>query len=197
MPGSLRAALLLSVGLAALAAAVFAAPPLQSLQVPPGFQGSICSDRVPNACRLALGTHDTVFAGLLREGKVCALTGMGNGHACSGSAQPALRPGAHVASLGMRFHAGRMLPGACHDAIFIAEHGSWNRSSKAGYRVVMVHVGKEGKVSGSRPFLTGCLDGQTTRGRPADLQPLREGGPLVADDDDGMIHRITCPQPAR
>jgi hypothetical protein len=182
----LRAALLLFVGLAGLAAAAFAASPLQSLQVPPGFHVSICSDRVPNAREMALGTHDSGFVGSLREGKVHALTGMGNGHSCSGSAQPALRLGARVAALGIRLCAGRMLSEACHDAIFIAEHGSWNRSSKAGYRVVVVHVGKDGKVSGSRPFLASCPDGQETL-----------GSLLVSDDDNGVIHRITCSQPAR
>lgn len=91
----------------------------------------------------------------------------------------------------MRFYVGRMFPAAYQDALFIAEHGSWNRSRKAGYRVVAVHVGKDGKVSGSQPFLTGFLDGQTTLGRPADVQPLRDGSLLVSDDDNGVIYRVT------
>jgi len=115
----------------------------------------------------------------------------GKGHACSEFAQPALRLGAHVASLGMRFYVGQMFPAAYHDAIFIAEHGSWNRSRKSGYRVVVAHVGKDGKVTGSQPFLTGFLDGQKTLGRPADVQPMRDGSLLVSDDDNGVIYRIT------
>ncbi|HEY8229102.1 MAG TPA: PQQ-dependent sugar dehydrogenase [Rhodanobacteraceae bacterium] len=115
----------------------------------------------------------------------------GKGHACSEFAQPALRLGAHVASLGMRFYVGQMFPAAYHDAIFIAEHGSWNRSRKSGYRVVVAHVGKDGKVTGSQPFLTGFLDGQKTLGRPADVQPLRDGSLLVSDDDNGVIYRVT------
>ncbi|MGN6789588.1 MAG: PQQ-dependent sugar dehydrogenase [Rhodanobacteraceae bacterium] len=115
----------------------------------------------------------------------------GKGHSCSEFAQPALRLGAHVASLGMRFYIGQMFPAAYHGAIFIAEHGSWNRSRKSGYRVVVVHVDANGKVTGSQPFLTGFLDGQTTLGRPADVQPMRDGSLLVSDDDNGAIYRVT------
>jgi glucose/arabinose dehydrogenase len=115
----------------------------------------------------------------------------GKGHSCSEYAQPEFRLGAHVAALGMRFYVGRMFPASYRDAIFIAEHGSWNRSRKSGYRVTVVHVGKDGKATGSRPFLTGFLDGQKTLGRPADVQPLRDGSLLVSDDDNGVIYRIT------
>jgi len=364
MPGSFRAALLLSVGLAGLAGLASAAPPLQNLKVPAGFHVSIFSAQVPNAREMALGTRDTVFVGS-GEGKVYALSGttggraehvyviakdlqmpigvafrdgalyvsavsrivkypdieahladppkpvvvtdklpskthhggrfiafgpdgklyvpigapcnicnpgpdfakiirmnadgsgwqtvatgirnsvgfdwqpgthtlwftnngrdemgddvpddtlnrvgklgenfgypychagnvvdpeFGKGHACSEFAQPALRLGAHVAPLGMRFYVGQMFPAAYRDAIFIAEHGSWNRSRKAGYRVVAVHVGKDGRATGSQPFLTGFLDGQTTLGRPADVQPMRDGSLLVSDDDNGVIYRVS------
>jgi glucose/arabinose dehydrogenase len=115
----------------------------------------------------------------------------GKGRACSEFAQPALRLGAHVAALGMRFYVGRMFPAAYHDAIFIAEHGSWNRSRKAGYQVRVAHVGKDGRVTGSTPFLTGFLDGQKTLGRPVDVQPLRDGSLLVSDDYNGAVYRIT------
>jgi glucose/arabinose dehydrogenase len=115
----------------------------------------------------------------------------GKGHGCAEFAQPALRLGAHVAALGMRFYVGRMFPAQYDDAIFIAEHGSWNRSRKVGYRVVVVHVGKDDKVTGSAPFLTGFLDGQETLGRPVDVQPLRDGSLLVSDGDNGVIYRVT------
>ncbi len=115
----------------------------------------------------------------------------GKGHACSDYAQPALHLGAHVAALGMRFYIGQMFPPAYHGAIFVAEHGSWNRSRKSGYRVVVVHVGKDGKVLSSRPFLTGFLDGQKSLGRPVDVQPLRDGSLLVSDDYNGVIYRVT------
>ncbi|HEX7324394.1 MAG TPA: PQQ-dependent sugar dehydrogenase [Rhodanobacteraceae bacterium] len=121
----------------------------------------------------------------------------GKGHACSDFAQPALRLGAHVAALGMRFYVGQMFPTAYRNAIFIAEHGSWNRSRKVGYRVVAVHLGPDGKATGSTPFLTGFLAGQKTLGRPADVQPLRDGSLLVSDDYNGAIYRITYSEPAQ
>lgn len=366
MSGPQRRAVLFAIGMAVVAMACHAAAPLASLKVPPGFHVAVYSDQVPNAREIALGTHDTVFVGSFREGKVYALTGMdaqgraehvyviaqnlempvgvafhegalyvsavskilkypdieqhladppkpvvvtdklpskthhgwkfiafgpdgklyvpvgapcnicdagpdyakilrmnpdgsdwqtiatgirnsvgfdwqpgshafwftnngrdlmgdnvpddtlnrvdrigenfgypychagnvpdpefGKGHSCSEFAQPALRLGAHVAALGMRFYVGQMFPASYHGAIFIAEHGSWNRSSKVGYRVVVVHVDKDGKVTGSEPFLTGFLAGQKTLGRPADVQPLRDGSLLVSDDFNGVIYRIT------
>lgn len=99
--------------------------------------------------------------------------------------------GAHVAPLGMRFYVGRMFPESYDGAILIAEHGSWNRSRKAGYRVVVVHVGADGKASGAQPFLTGFLDGRKTLGRPADVQPLRDGSLPVFDDRNSVTYRIT------
>jgi glucose/arabinose dehydrogenase len=114
----------------------------------------------------------------------------GKGHPCSNYAPPALKLGAHVASLGMRFYTGTMFPASFKGAIFIAEHGSWNRSSKSGYRVVVVHVNGS-KVRDQQPFLTGFLNGQDTLGRPVDVQPLADGSLLVSDDDNGAIYRIT------
>lgn len=114
----------------------------------------------------------------------------GKGHPCSGYAQPALKLGAHVAPLGMRFYTGAQFPRSFQGAIFIAEHGSWNRSSKSGYRVVVVHVNGS-KVLDQQAFLTGFLDGQKTLGRPVDVQPLADGSLLVSDDDNGAIYRVT------
>ncbi|MEO6967701.1 MAG: PQQ-dependent sugar dehydrogenase [Rhodanobacteraceae bacterium] len=115
----------------------------------------------------------------------------GKGHSCKDYAPPALKLGAHVASLGMRFYTGTQFPASYRGAIFIAEHGSWNRSSKVGYRVVVVHVGKGGNALDQQPFLTGFLDGQKTLGRPADVLPLPDGSLLVSDDDNGAIYRVT------
>ncbi|HET6631393.1 MAG TPA: PQQ-dependent sugar dehydrogenase [Rhodanobacteraceae bacterium] len=114
----------------------------------------------------------------------------GDDLSCAKFAAPALKLGAHVAALGMAFYDGSMFPGRYRGAAFIAEHGSWNRSKKAGYRVVAVFI--DGKrVRGSEPFLTGFLDGQTTRGRPVDVLVLDDGSLLVSDDDNGAIYRIS------
>lgn len=114
----------------------------------------------------------------------------GKGHPCSDFAQPVLRLGAHVAALGMRFYTGRMFPPAYRGAVFIAEHGSWNRSRKVGYRVVVAQRSQDGKLGAAQPFLTGFLDGQKTLGRPADVQPLPDGSLLVSDQSNGVIYRV-------
>ncbi|HJU25987.1 MAG TPA: PQQ-dependent sugar dehydrogenase [Rhodanobacteraceae bacterium] len=114
----------------------------------------------------------------------------GKGHSCREYAPPALKPGAHVATLGMRFYTGKMFPKAYQGAIFIAEHGSWNRSSKVGYRVVAVHVQGD-RASAPQPFLIGFLDGEDTLGRPVDVQALPDGSLLVSDDENGAIYRVT------
>ncbi|WLE58473.1 sorbosone dehydrogenase family protein [Burkholderia plantarii] len=116
----------------------------------------------------------------------------GKGHPCSGFTPPALKLGAHVAALGMRFYTGTMFPAGYRDAIFIAEHGSWNRSSKVGYRVVSVTAGPDGRGARMQVFAQGWLrpDGSVW-GRPADVLPLPDGSLLVSDDYAGAIYRIT------
>jgi glucose/arabinose dehydrogenase len=109
---------------------------------------------------------------------------------CSEFAPPAQKLGAHVASLGMRFYTGSMFPPEYRGSIFIAEHGSWNRSSKSGYRVTLVRV-KDGKAAGYEPFMTGWLQDGDVWGRPSDVLVLPDGSLLVADDYAGAIYRIT------
>lgn len=117
----------------------------------------------------------------------------GRVHPCTDFVPPAFKPGPHMATLGMRFYQGSMFPATYHGAIFIAEHGSWNRSSKVGYRVVAVRVQGD-KALGQQPFLTGFLDGQDTLGRPVDVQGLQDGSLLVSDDTNGAIYRVTYGQ---
>ncbi len=119
----------------------------------------------------------------------------GRGHPCSDYAPPALKLGAHVAALGMRFYTGSMFPARYKGAIFIAEHGSWNRSRKVGYRVVAVRVQGD-EVVGHEPFLTGFLQGQQSLGRPVDVLPLPDGSLLVSDDQAGAIYRVTYRAPS-
>lgn len=112
------------------------------------------------------------------------------GHPCSDYAPPALVLPAHVAALGMTFYTGEMFPPGYRGDIFIAEHGSWNRSSKIGYQVVRVHV-PGGLVTGVQPFLTGFLQGESAWGRPVDVLALDDGSLLVSDQRSGVIYRIT------
>jgi glucose/arabinose dehydrogenase len=107
---------------------------------------------------------------------------------------PAQKLGPHVASLGMRFYTGTMFPAEYRNQIFIAEHGSWNRSKKIGYRIALVRV-KDGKAVGYESFASGWLQGESAWGRPADVLVLPDGSLLVADDHAGTIYRIAYRKP--
>ncbi|HSS71394.1 MAG TPA: PQQ-dependent sugar dehydrogenase [Casimicrobiaceae bacterium] len=109
---------------------------------------------------------------------------------CSEFTAPAQNLGPHVASLGMRFYTGTQFPAAYRNQIFIAEHGSWNRSRKIGYRVTLVRVENNRAVS-YEPFATGWLQGEKAWGRPADVLVMPDGSLLVSDDYAGAIYRIS------
>jgi glucose/arabinose dehydrogenase len=89
----------------------------------------------------------------------------------------------------MRFYTGTMFPAEYRNQIFIAEHGSWNRSKKIGYRISLVRV-KDGRAIGYETFASGWLQGESAWGRPADVLVLPDGSLLVADDQAGAIYRI-------
>ena len=114
----------------------------------------------------------------------------GRKHACSEFAPPAQKLPAHVAPLGMRFYKGTQFPPEYRDSIFIAEHGSWNRSKKIGYRVTRVRV-ENNRAVAYEPFATGWLQGESAWGRPADVLVLPDGSLLVSDDYAGAIYRIS------
>jgi glucose/arabinose dehydrogenase len=98
--------------------------------------------------------------------------------------------GPHVASLGMRFYNGNVFPKKYRDTIFIAEHGSWNRDKKIGYRISNVSF-ENGKPTKYETFLNGFLVGEEPWGRPVDLCIMPDGAMLVSDDRGGAVYRIT------
>lgn len=103
---------------------------------------------------------------------------------------PEVELGSHVASLGMRFYSGAMFPLPYRGGIFIAEHGSWNRSTPIGYRITFVPL-EQGKAAGYTVFAEGWLKGFAAWGRPVDLEVMADGSLLVSDDKKGAIYRIT------
>jgi glucose/arabinose dehydrogenase len=117
---------------------------------------------------------------------------LGKKRACSEFTPPARKFGAHVASLGVRFYTGPMFPAEYRNRLFIAEHGSWNRSRKSGYRVMVARI-EDGKVVDHAVFMEGFLDAASDRnwGRPVDLQVMPDGSLLVSDDFANAIYRIT------
>ncbi len=115
----------------------------------------------------------------------------GDAHACSEFVAPAARLGPHVAALGMLFYTGEMFPSEYRGQVFIAEHGSWNRSEKIGYRVTLVRL-EDGTAAAYEVFAEGWLQpGERVLGRPVDLLQLPDGSLLVSDDQEGRLYRIS------
>jgi glucose/arabinose dehydrogenase len=104
---------------------------------------------------------------------------------------PVVELGPHVAPLGMLFYTGNQFPAAYRNAVLIAEHGSWNRSEKIGYRLAKVVLDDAGAVVSHEPFASGWLQGDSVTGRPVDLEQLPDGSVLLSDDEAGVIYRIS------
>lgn len=112
------------------------------------------------------------------------------GRNCNDYIKPVQNLDPHVAPLGMLFYTGNMFPAEYRNQVLIAEHGSWNRSTKIGYRVMMVKLNGN-ESAGYSDFATGWLDGDDVKGRPVDLIQWHDGSVLLSDDHAGMIYRIS------
>ncbi len=115
----------------------------------------------------------------------------GWGHSCSEFVPPVALMGPHAAALGMRFYTGTMFPAEYRGAIFVARHGSWNRSKKFGGDIAVVKLNRDGSVRSVEPFITGFLVDNNYIGRPADVQPMKDGSLLISDDYAGAVYRVT------
>lgn len=118
----------------------------------------------------------------------------GKNRPCGEFAAPAQNLGPHVAALGMRFYRGSQFPAAYRNQIFIAEHGSWNRSKKLGYRLTTVTLNGE-QSTGYKIFAEGWLNGEKPWGRPVDVLNAPDGSLLVSDDFAGAIYKISYKAP--
>jgi glucose/arabinose dehydrogenase len=114
-------------------------------------------------------------------------------NACAGVTLPAATLGPHAAVLGMRFYTGSMFPAEYRDNILVARHGSWNRTQKSGFDVVLVTATPDGKSAQVTPFVTGFLDPSTNAfwGRPADVMQMPDGSVLVSDEQMGAVYRVS------
>jgi len=111
---------------------------------------------------------------------------------CSEFTPPALKQGGHVAPDGLRFYTGKMFPTEYRNRIFIAQHGSWNRGRKSGYRVMMITLKNDGKtVDQYEEFATGWMENERAWARPVDLLVMRDGALLISDDTANAVYRIT------
>tara|TARA_R110000868_G_scaffold259361_3_gene517196 strand:+ start:26209 stop:27372 length:1164 start_codon:yes stop_codon:yes gene_type:complete len=106
--------------------------------------------------------------------------------------KPILELGPHVAPLGLLFYTGTMFPSEYINQALIAEHGSWNRSEKIGYRIMMVTFDEKGNPTSYEPFITGFLQSdEDVRGRPVSIVQLEDGSLLISDDYAGKIYRVS------
>ncbi|WP_108658418.1 PQQ-dependent sugar dehydrogenase [Acuticoccus kandeliae] len=104
---------------------------------------------------------------------------------------PAVETVAHAADLGMTFYSGSMFPAEYRNAIFSAQHGSWNRTTPVGARVMVTKIAEDGTAT-TEPFAEGWLtpNGEYL-GRPVDIAQLKDGSLLVSDDLAGAVYRIS------
>jgi hypothetical protein len=114
----------------------------------------------------------------------------GAGKPCAAFVPPAALLGPHTAPLGMRFYRGKQFPDRYHNAIFIAQHGSWNRSTPIGYRLMVAFPRPDGTAS-VEVFAEGWLKGNSAWGRPVDVLEMPDGSLLVSDDTADLIYRIS------
>jgi glucose/arabinose dehydrogenase len=116
----------------------------------------------------------------------------GWGHSCNEFTKPIAQLGPHSAPLGMSFYTGHMFPARYRDAIFIARHGSWNKTHKIGGDVEVAFLNRDGTVRTIEPFITGFLVGGTKYlGRPVDMEWLKDGSMLLSDDFNGAVYRVS------
>ena len=120
----------------------------------------------------------------------------GDAGRCRGMALPTLEIPAHSAPLGLAFYTGTAFPPEYRGSLFVALHGSWNRSVPTGYKVVRVPF-RDGRPGAPEDFVTGWLAGGAVTGRPVGLAVGADGALFVSDDGAGRVWRITYRPPGR
>ncbi len=100
---------------------------------------------------------------------------------------------AHQAQLGMAFYNGKQFPAKYQGGMFVAAHGSWNRSKATGALIDFIPVNASGTAGKAEVFADGWLDSETGtyRGRPVDVAPMKDGSLLISDDYAGAIYRVS------
>lgn len=117
----------------------------------------------------------------------------GSKRPCSEFVAPVEKLGPHVAPLGLKFYSGNQFPAEYKNQVFVARHGSWNRSKKSGYDITLVKINNSNKAVENETFASGWLDeaSQKVWGRPVDVLTLPDGSMLVSDDQANVIYRIS------
>jgi glucose/arabinose dehydrogenase len=115
----------------------------------------------------------------------------GWGRGCEGVSKPIALLGPHSAPLGVRFYTGSMFPTEYRNALFIARHGSWNKTKKIGGDIVVAMLNPDGTVKSWTPFVTGFLQDNNYIGRPVDMLQMPDGSLLISDDWNGAVYRLS------
>ncbi len=123
------------------------------------------------------------------DGRLAPDPDLGSPARCQRVARPSLLYQAHSAPLGLAFYTGRQFPPEYQGSLFVALHGSWNRSTPTGYKVIRVRF--DGATPRAEDFATGWLSGRRGWGRPVDLAVGRDGSLFLSDDSQGVVYRIT------
>ena len=118
----------------------------------------------------------------------------GRKRSCEEFTRPALKQGGHVAPDGLKFYTGGMFPAEYRGRIFIAQHGSWDRSKKSGYRIITVTL-KDNRVEHWEVFAEGWMRDEQVWGRPVDLLVMPDGSLLISDDYANVIYRVSYRKP--
>lgn len=118
----------------------------------------------------------------------------GAGKNCADYIAPAAKLDPHGAALGLTFYTGDMFPAKYNNRLFVTQHGSWNRSEKSGYQILVLDVSTDGSVVDNQVFASGWLQGQEAWGRPNDVLVMPDGALLVSDDRANVIYRISYQQ---
>jgi glucose/arabinose dehydrogenase len=115
----------------------------------------------------------------------------GWGRSCSEFTKPLTLLGPHSAALGLKFYTGNGLGNEYRNVIFLARHGSWNRTVKVGGDVVVIRLNDDGTFRSMEPFMTGFIQNNNYIGRPVDVLPMKDGSLLVSDDFNGAVYRVS------
>lgn len=124
-------------------------------------------------------------------GKSVKLTGYEGKKAPVELTPPEIEFQAHTANLGIDFYSGSMFPAEYKNDAFVVQHGSWNRTSPVGYRIMRILFDDEGNATGKEVFADGWLNNGSAVGRPVDIEEMADGSILVSDDFANVIYRIS------
>jgi glucose/arabinose dehydrogenase len=123
------------------------------------------------------------------DGRLAPDPDLGSPARCPRVARPSLLYQAHAAPLGLAFYTGRQFPPEYRGSLFVALHGSWNRSTPTGHKVIRVRF--DGGAPRAEDFASGWLSGRRGWGWPVDVAVGADGSLFVSDDRQGVVYRIT------